>query len=273
MALELLESLFETPMKNMGRDNYQFLYRDFLPEIELIDVSFRYQVGNSFGINKINLRIESGETVAFVGPSGAGKTTIVDLLLGILEPLEGKILVSKLPPKDAIEKWPGGISYVPQDVFISNGTIRENICLGYPLELATDAKVIEVLKTSQLFEVVEKLKDGIDTHIGENGALLSGGQRQRLGVARALFTNPKCLVLDEATSALDGQTELDLSGAIQKLHGNVTVIVVAHRLSTIVNADKVVYMDKGNILSVGTFDEVRQRVPEFNNLATIMGLH
>ena len=272
MALDFLESLIEAPTNNTGENNYQFVYPDFFPEIELIDVGFRYQNTDTFCLKKINLRIETGETVAFVGPSGAGKTTIVDLLLGILEPLEGKIVISKLHPKEAIEKWPGGISYVPQDVYICNGTIRENVCLGYPIDVASDSKIIEVLKSAQLYDVIEDLKDGLDTYVGEDGALLSGGQRQRLGVARALFTNPKCLVLDEATSALDGQTELDLSGAIQKLHGSVTVIIVAHRLSTIVNADKVVYIDKGNIIAVGTFDEVRESVPDFDNLANIMGL-
>jgi ABC-type multidrug transport system fused ATPase/permease subunit len=169
-------------------------------------------------------------------------------------------------------KWPGAISYVPQDVYISKGSVRDNVALGYPVELATDALVDPALEIAHLDSFVRTLPDGIDTQVGERGTKISGGQRQRLGIARAMFTKPSMLVLDEATSALDGETEANISEAIQGLKGSVTVVMIAHRLSTVRNADLVVYMESGKILATGTFDEVRNLVPDFDKQAKLMGL-
>jgi ABC-type multidrug transport system fused ATPase/permease subunit len=207
-----------------------------------------------------------------VGSSGAGKTTLVDVILGVLSPDKGEIKISGTVPLVAIAKFPGALSYVPQDVTISSGTIRENVAQGYPENLMNDGLIWEALKLAQLDEFVRTLPEGLDTNTGERGTRMSGGQRQRLGIARALYTNPLLLVLDEATSALDGQTEKYISDSIQSLHGRVTVLMIAHRLSTARNADYVVYMNKGSIVANGTFDEVRRQVPEFDHQARLMGL-
>ena len=197
---------------------------------------------------------------------------MIDILLGVLNPDNGSVLVSGLPPLLAVAKWPGAVSYVPQDVVIAAGTIRENIALGYPMKEATDELIMGALKVAHLDEFVASLPEGIDTQVGERGARISGGQRQRLGIARAMFTRPHLLVLDEATSSLDGETEASISEAIHSLRGSTTVVIIAHRLSTVRNADKVVYLSKGKVLATGTFEEVRQAVPDFDQQAKIMGL-
>jgi ABC-type multidrug transport system fused ATPase/permease subunit len=155
---------------------------------------------------------------------------------------------------------------------IVNGTINENVRLGFPNQADFVPYIKEAISLSQLEVFVKSLPKGLDTYIGDRGSKLSGGQRQRLGIARALFTQPKLVVLDEATSALDGQTELDVSEAIANLRGHVTVITIAHRLSTVRNADKVIYMADGKMLATGTFEEVRSRVPDFDKQAKLMGL-
>ena len=155
---------------------------------------------------------------------------------------------------------------------IANTTIRENVLLGFDATTEFDEQVWRALKVAQLDQFVESLTDGLDTKVGDRGAKLSGGQRQRLGIARAMFTNPKLLVLDEATSSLDGSTEASISESIQAMRGNVTVVMIAHRLSTVRAADKVIYLDNGMILASGKFDEVRNLVPDFDHQAPLMGL-
>ena len=166
----------------------------------------------------------------------------------------------------------GNVAYVPQDVALSNGTFRENLTMGYPVNLAPDELCWDALRVAQLDSFVRDLPLGLDQPVGERGTNLSGGQRQRLGIARAMLTKPKLLVLDEATSALDGQTELDISNAINNLKGIVTVVMIAHRLSTVRNSDQVIYMDKGKIVAKGKFEEVRKTVPDFDRQAQLMGL-
>jgi ABC-type branched-subunit amino acid transport system ATPase component len=196
---------------------------------------------------------------------------MIDVLLGVLNPDSGSVLVSGLPPLLAVAKWPGAVSYVPQDIVIASGTIRENIALGYPIEEATDDLVMHALRVAHLEDFVANLPDGVDTQVGERGARISGGQRQRLGIARAMFTRPHLLVLDEATSSLDGLIEASISDAIHALKGKTTVVIIAHRLSTVRNADKVVYLSNGHVLASGSFDEVRMAVPDFDHQARIMG--
>jgi len=237
-----------------------------------MNTSLTYPHKPTPAISNISLTIPSGSAIAFVGPSGAGKTTIIDVLLGVLNPDEGSVLISGLPPLLAVSKWPGAVSYVPQDVVIAAGTIRENVALGYPPEVATDELVMSALKVAQLDQFVANLPLGIDTQVGERGAKISGGQRQRLGIARAMFTRPHLLVLDEATSSLDGETEASISEAIHALRGSTTVVMIAHRLSTVRNADVVVYMTEGKVTATGTFDEVRNAVPDFDRQAKLMGL-
>ena len=268
----LIEELRETSDDTSDPSDYSFTYTDFTPSLVIEDVSFEYAESSNFSLSKMTINIPAGSSVAIVGPSGAGKTTLVDLILGILEPNAGKVLISGLVPSEAFKKWSGAIAYVPQNVMVSTGTIRENVGLSYPPEIATDQLVLNALQIAQLDSQVLAMPGGLDSPVGENGSQISGGQRQRLGIARAMFTKPKLLVLDEATSSLDGQTEADVTTAIQSLRGRATVIVVAHRLSTARAADQVIYVENGHIRAIGKFDEVRSAVPNFDQQALLLGL-
>ena len=271
-TLKLLESLADSSEIEIVNDDLSTTHEGFVAEINIDCVSLTYPNKENKALSQISLKVKSGDSLAIVGPSGAGKTTLVDVLLGVLPPDSGKITISGLSPIEAINKWSGAMAYVPQDVRLAKGTFRENVALGYPLEVASDQLVWEALEIAQLDVFVKSLPLGIDTPVGERGAQISGGQRQRLGIARAMFTKPKLLVLDEATSSLDGQTEADLSQAINALQGSVSVVMIAHRLSTVRNADQVIYMDQGNIQARGTFEEVRAVVPDFDRQAQLMGL-
>jgi ABC-type multidrug transport system fused ATPase/permease subunit len=270
-TLDLIESLEKYSKQNEISKECKFEYPDFIPNLQIDNLSFRYPGNSSETIKQISLNVPAGSSIAFVGPSGAGKTTLVDLLLGLLTPNSGSVKISNQSPNFAITNWPGAISYVPQDVMIINGTIRDNVMLGFPNEISRNDEVVRSLKIAQLWDFVTSLPNGLDTYVGERGAKISGGQRQRLGIARALFTNPKLLVLDEATSSLDGMTEIGISEAISALSGEVTVVLIAHRLSTVRNVDQLVYLEQGNILAVGSFDEVRTQVPDFDAQVRLMG--
>jgi ABC-type multidrug transport system fused ATPase/permease subunit len=244
----------------------------FSPHISIKGVSFKYPAADSFIFENLSLEIPSGSFVAFAGKSGSGKSTLVDLILGVHIPQKGEILISHKQIDSVVSGWPGIIGYVPQNIGVIAGSVRENLSLGFDPNDFTDHDYWRVLEISHLHEFVQSLPGGLDFDIGEFGSKFSGGQRQRLGIARALLTRPKILVLDEATSALDSETELAISESIFELKGNVTTIVIAHRLSTIVSADRVIYLDEGRIKAMGTFDELRQRVPNFETQAGLQGL-
>jgi len=249
-----------------------FTYSGFSAEVKANKLCFKYNLNSNFNLASLNLDINAGMLVAITGNSGAGKTTLVDLLLGVHIPTSGDIYIAGLSPLDAFRKWPGATAYVPQDTVIVNGNIWENIALGFDYNPEHEKYVREALKLSNLEDYVQSLPEGLFTQVGDRGHKLSGGQRQRLGIARALFTKPKLLVLDEATSSLDAQTESDITEAIKSLKGKTTIIMIAHRLSSVRNADQVIFMSNGIIESIGTFEEVRKEVSNFDKQANLMGL-
>ena len=247
-------------------------HTDFSPRVKLRNLEFTYSSAAENTIQDISLEISEGKFIAFVGPSGGGKSTLIDLILGLLAPSSGSITISGLTPVDAIKKWPGSIGYVPQDVFIENSTVKENICLGFNPESVSDDLVWHALQIADLSDFVKGLEGGLSYRISDAGKNLSGGQRQRLGIARALLTKPKIVIFDEATSALDAETENRVSESILRLSGECTVIFIAHRLSVVRSADMIYYIDKGKIISQGTFEELRSINTDFNNQANFMGI-
>lgn len=271
-TLDLIEELSSSPESDREIDMFDTSHIGFRGTISFQNVCFRYSGGGAFILKDLSFEIPFGQSVAIVGPSGAGKTTLVDVLLGVLEPSSGSVLISLRSPQEAIRTWPGAISYVPQDVLITNGTIRQNVSMGYPPESVLDQTVWQALSAAQLDEVIRELEHGIDTTVGDRGTRLSGGQRQRLGIARGMYTAPQLLVLDEATSSLDGETESNLAEALESLKGKVTVVMIAHRLSSVRKADIVIYLERGQILAKGTFEHVRAEVPNFDKQAHLMGL-
>ncbi len=235
--------------------------------ITIRDLHYQYPDGGEQALRGLSLEIPRGHAIAFVGPSGAGKTTIVDVLLGLLEPQKGEILVDSKNIFDSISAWQRNIGYIPQFIYLSDNTLRRNIAFGLPDDIIDKEKTQRAVELAQLGELVERLPRGLDTVIGERGVRLSGGQRQRIGIARALYHNPQVLVMDEATSALDNITELQIIQAIESLKGERTIIMIAHRLTTVMNCDVLYMMEQGRIVDSGTYDELLARNPGFREMA------
>lgn len=233
-----------------------FSYGDFSPSVEVDGVSYNYPGSEKLVIQNLSLSIESGSSIAITGKSGVGKSTLVDLILGVLEPTSGSVRISGVIPRAASMKWAGAIAYVPQDTPLIEGSIRENVSVGYPVETASDERVMECLHFAQLGDFVSNLPLGIDTPIGSKGIRLSGGQRQRLGIARAFFTQPRLVVFDEATSSLDNETEEFITNAIESLKGRITVITIAHRHSTIVKSNYLLVLQDDGEMVFGPTSEV-----------------
>lgn len=245
---------------------------DFDATVDVRDASVTYLSAAEPALINATFHAPAGSSVALVGSTGAGKSTLADVVLGVLEPATGSVTIGGVSPREAISRWPGAIAYVPQQVALVFGTVRENVALGLPREAIDDDMVWEALERSYLADFLRESREGLETTIGERGVRLSGGQRQRLGIARALYTRPRLLVLDEATSALDAETEVAIIKTLDALEGEVTTMTIAHRLATVRRADQLLYLEGGRIISSGTFDEVRNNVAGFDRQASLLGL-
>ena len=230
--------------------------RSFLDVLRLERVSYRYPAGHEPALRDVDIEIPHGTTVGFIGGSGAGKSTLVDVVLGLLPPSSGRVTVDGVDIHDDLRGWQRIIGYVPQSIYLCDDTIRRNVAFGVPEKDIDDAAVGRALAAARLDELVASLPDGVDTLVGERGLRFSGGERQRIGIARGLYHDPQVLVLDEATSALDTDTERGVMAAVDALHGVKTVIIVAHRLSTVATCDVLHRLDAGRVVQSGPFSAI-----------------
>lgn len=242
----------------------------FEDEIRLDDVTFKYAGGESLALDSISLRIPKNETVGLVGPSGSGKTTLVDLLLGLYTPDAGTVLVDGRPlAGPSVSAWRRQVGYVPQHIFLCDDSIENNIAFGVPREDIDRAQVEQAARIAHLHSFIGTLPEGYQTVVGERGVRLSGGQRQRIGIARALYHDPQVLVMDEATSALDGVTEDAVMEAVSDLSGQKTLVLIAHRISTVRDCDRIFLLEAGKVAEEGTYDELVQRSAAFRAMAKL----
>lgn len=234
-------------------------------EITFENTGFQYRNGESPVFEHLNLKIKEGETVAFVGESGAGKTTILNMVIGFLHATEGRVLIDGQDMESInLKSYRSNIAVVPQTPILFSGTIRENITYGK--EDISEERLMEIIRAANLEEVIEQMPDGVETMVTERGSNLSGGQRQRISIARAFIRDPKVLILDEATSALDSISEEKIRTATERLVKDRTTLIVAHRLSTIRNADRIAVIGKGGLREYGTYDELMEKKGEFYQL-------
>lgn len=231
---------------NIQNDNKRLLLKESLC---LENVNFSYDNSTKLALENININIKVNTTVGIIGTTGAGKSTLVDIILGLLTPNDGRIMIDdNILSLENIRQWQNSIGYVPQNIFLIDDTIASNIAFGVPKEQIDMKQVEQVAKMAKVYDFISSLEKGFETEIGERGVRLSGGQRQRLGIARALYHNPELLVLDEATSALDNETEAEVMKAIDGMSGNKTIIMIAHRLSTVERCDMLIKIQNGKIV-------------------------
>jgi len=236
-------------------------------QIEVNNLYYTYPESSEQALRGVSFTIPKGKAIAFVGESGAGKTTIVDLLLGLMKPIKGAITVDGNDIHENLAGWQQNIGYIPQSIYLSDDTLRRNIAFGLPDKEIDDEKVMRAIESAQLGKLLKSLPEGLETRIGEHGTRISGGQRQRVGIARALYHNPEVLVMDEATSALDNITEQQVTKAIESLMGERTIIMIAHRLTTVMNCDRLYLMEQGKIIQEGTYQELVESSQQFREMA------
>ncbi|MCF7820262.1 MAG: ABC transporter ATP-binding protein/permease [Candidatus Pacebacteria bacterium] len=249
--------------KNTTEDKDTF----FKDKIEISSLNFKYQKDQDLILQNISLSIKQGQAIALVGSTGSGKTTLVDLILGLLKPSSGKIEVDGKDIYTHLSKWQKNIGYIPQFIYLADDSIKNNIALGLEENEIDNQKIKKAIKVAQLTEFINKLPEKENTKIGERGIRLSGGQRQRIGIARALYDNPEILVMDEATSSLDNITEKFIIDAIEKLKENRTIIIIAHRLSTVKNCDRLYILKEGKIVDQGSYEELITKNQEFKEMS------
>ena len=241
----------------------------FSKSIELRNITFSYAGAERPTLQGISLRIEKGQSIGFVGQTGSGKSTLINLLLGLYDPTSGEILVDGKPLGKPVPRWwQARIGYVPQEIFLMDDTLLSNIALGVPDDQVDHERIEKAISSAQLQEVIEKLPQRLETQVGERGVMLSGGQRQRVGLARALYFDPEMLILDEGTSALDNETEAKFMRAVESLQGEITIISIAHRLTTVRGCDAIYVLINGKIGEAGTYDELMESKSEFFRLAS-----
>ena len=244
------------------------LVRPLAQGIRFDNVSFRYETASRRSLSCVSFEIPRGAAVGLVGSTGSGKTTLVDLTLGLLHPSSGRILVDGRNIRDNVRAWQRQLGYVPQDIFLTDDTIRRNIALGLDEEDVDEEAVQRAVDAAQLTTFVASLPDGLDTVVGERGVRLSGGQRQRIGIARALYSDPPILVMDEATSSLDSETERAVMQAVNALRGDRTIILVAHRMTTVRGCDQLIMLSDGVVSARGRYDVLLERDPDFRRLVS-----
>lgn len=243
----------------------------FSGDIDIQNLSFRYESRDDPSLVDVSLKIAKGETVALVGPSGAGKTTLADMIMGLHVPDSGKISVGGVDIRNNLRGWRSLFGYVPQTIAIMDDSLRRNIAFALPDHEIDEERVMAACGLAQLSDVIETLPEGLDSKVGDNGIRLSGGQRQRTGIARALYSDPEILVLDEATSALDNETENEFRRAIESLRGIKTLIIIAHRLSTVRTADRIFLMNDGRVVDSGSFEDLYGRNESFRRNVDLDG--
>jgi ABC-type multidrug transport system fused ATPase/permease subunit len=230
---------------------------EFNDEIRINNITFSYPKNDKPSLLNISIQIKKGSSIGLIGKSGSGKSTVADILIGLLTPEKGEILIdNKINLKEYLNSWRSKIGYVGQNIYLTDNSILENVAFGIPTEEIKLDQVINVLKLAQIFDFINELPDGLNTIVGERGVRLSGGQKQRIGIARALYNNPELLILDEATSALDNETEKDFMNSVYNMKGVITLLIIAHRLSTIQKCDFIYELNNGKIVNCGTPSEI-----------------
>lgn len=270
-ALEIIDEL-PKDYRNDIIPYYDDLHDGFIPNVDLVGLEFSYDGNSNFLLRDIDLTLQAGIKCAIVGRSGSGKSSLVELMIGMFEPKSGHIEVHGNKPSEIIDRYPGAIGYVPQEIRVYEGSVRDNVALGYPTCEATNERIWRALSYAQLKDFAQKLPNGIDSKLGPKGFVLSAGQKQRLGIARALFTLPKLLILDEATSSLDVETENQIMKSLEEIPYEITIVAIAHRLSSIKDFDRIIYLENGAIVASGNFSEVREKSLHFDLQAKEFGL-